>query len=56
MGEREVRQTIKEALNSRRQIGGCWRGSGWREWAGRVIGIKGGTCDERWVLYVSDDH
>ena len=25
---------------------------GWAKW---VIGIKEGTCDEHWVLYVSDE-
>ena len=24
-------------------------------WAKRVMGIKRGTCDEHWVLYVSDE-
>ena len=25
------------------------------EWAKLVMGIKEGTCDEHWVLYVSDE-
>ena len=25
---------------------------GWAKW---VMGIKEGTCNERWVLYVSDE-
>ena len=25
------------------------------EWAKRVMGIKEGTCDDHWVLYVSDE-
>ena len=25
---------------------------GWRKW---VLSIKEGTCDEHWVLYVSDE-
>ena len=29
--------------------GGVW---GWARW---VIGNKEGTCDEHWVLYVSDE-
>ena len=29
--------------------GGEW---GWAKW---VIGIQEGTCDEHWVLYVSDE-
>ena len=24
-------------------------------WARQVMGIKKGTCDEHWVLYVSDE-
>lgn len=27
-------------------------GGGWASW---VIGIEEGTCDEHWVLYVSDE-
>ena len=27
-------------------------GRGWAKW---VMGIKKGTCDEHWVLYVSDE-
>ena len=30
---------------------GNWKG-GWAKW---VMGIKEGTCDEHWVLYVSDE-
>ena len=30
-----------------------WGGDdGWAKW---VMGIKEGTCDEHWVLYVSDE-
>ena len=25
------------------------------EWARWVMGLKEGTCDEHWVLYVSDE-
>ena len=27
-------------------------GEGWARWG---VGIKEGTCDEHWVLYVSDE-
>ena len=30
---------------------GRWAG-GWAKWA---MGINEGTCDEHWVLYVSDE-
>ena len=30
-------------------------GGGWGGWARQVMGIKEGTCDEHWVLYVGDE-
>ena len=30
-------------------------GEVWGVWAKWVMGIKGGTCDEHWVLYLSDE-
>ena len=47
-------QTIKQALNYGKRTEGYWRGGQWRmDQMG--MGIKEGTCDEHWVLYVSDE-
>ena len=40
------KQSIKQTLNSREQIEGCWQVDG------LMMGIKEGTCDEPWVLHV----
>ena len=44
----------QETLNDREQTEGWWKEVGGR-WARWVMGIKEGTCDEHWVLHVSDE-
>ena len=55
-GGKERREGNKPqgTLNNREQTEGCLREVGGRlaRW---VMGTKEGTCDEHWVLYVSDE-
>ena len=44
------RQTKKQTLNYGEETHGCQREEG-----EIVMGIKEGTCDEHWVLHVSDE-
>ena len=53
-GGEERRGKPQETLNIREQTEGWWREVG-GEWARPVTGIKEGTRDEHWVLYVSDE-
>ena len=39
-------------IENKLRIAGGEVGRGWARW---VMGIKEGTCDEHWVLYVSDE-
>lgn len=39
--------TIENKQGWRKEMGG-----GWARW---VMGIKAGTCDEHWMLYVTDE-
>ena len=52
-GDKREREAKHKRLlmieNKLRVDGGRW--GGWAKW---VMGIKEGTCDEHWVLYVSD--
>ena len=52
IGGKKERQTIRQTLNYREQR--FWRGGGGGcvKW---VTGIKEVTCDEHWVLYVSNE-
>ena len=35
------------------QTEGCWMGGGWARW---MMGIQEGSCcEERWMLYISDN-
>ena len=43
-----------DSLNYREHIEDYWRGGGWGDGL-RVMGIKEDTCDEHWVIYVSDE-
>lgn len=48
--------TIKPILNYREQTEVCWKEGGERGWWVKwVTGIKWGTCDEHWVLYVTHE-
>ena len=51
---REEREINHKRLNDTEQIEGLQREVGGR-WARQVMGIKEGTCDEHWMLYVSDE-
>ena len=51
---KEKRGKPQEILYNREQTEGWWREVG-GEWARPVSGIKEGTRDEHWVLYVSDE-
>ena len=48
------RETSHKRLNDREQTMGWWREVSGR-WVRWVMGTKEGTCDEHWVLYVSDE-
>ena len=55
MGGNKERQSKKQTCNYREQIDGLLGGAvdwGWVKWG---MGIKEGTCDEHWVLYMSDE-
>ena len=54
MSRRKRKTNHKRLLtieNKLRVDGGRWMG-GWARW---VMGIKEGTCDEHWVLYLSNE-
>ena len=53
MNIRGKREANQETLSYREQIKGCQRE--WGGWVKRVMGIKEGTCDEHWVLYINDE-
>ena len=53
-GGRKERETNPKTLSDKEQTIGCPREVGGR-WARWVMGTKEGTCDEHWVLYVSDE-
>ena len=53
-GKRREGNKPQEILNYREQTESCWWQVG-GEWARCLMCIEEGTCDERWVLHVSDE-
>ena len=54
VGKKEKREKPQESLNDKEQTMSWQRDVGGR-WARCAMGIKEGTCDEHWVLYISDE-
>ena len=49
--ERETNHKRLVMIENKLRVGGGEVGGRWARW---VMGTKEGTCDEHWVLYVSD--